>query len=118
MLIVYVPKEFTYRLSLSVPFTDHCPCRVKPVVNHLRILKCAEGNTVSDMEPKILIHLGKGSYSNKEIVPVYSSIFQYVPGWIELNFQDISDVVYHTSVAINMLSCIYFATFGGGGTFS
>ena len=42
----------------------------------------------------------QGSYSNNEIK------FQYIPGWIELNFQDFSDsdVVHHTSVAINMLS--------------
>ena len=39
---------------------------------------------------------------NKEI------IFQYLPAWIELNFKDISDVVYHASVAINMLSGIRF----------
>ena len=32
------------------------------------------------------------------------SLFQYIPGWIELNFQDFSDVAYRTSVAINMLS--------------
>ena len=34
--------------------------------------------------------LVQGSYSNNEIK------FQYIPGWIELNFQDFSDVVYHT----------------------
>ena len=28
-----------------------------------------------------------------------SSIFQHIPGWIELIFQDISDAVYQTSVA-------------------
>ena len=26
--------------------------------------------------------------------------FQYIPGWIELNFQDISCAVYHTNVEI------------------
>ena len=40
------------------------------------------------------LHL-KGLYSNKEIK------FQYIPGWIELNFQDISDVEYQKKVAIN-----------------
>ena len=40
------------------------------------------------------------------ITKLNSRIFQYIPGWIELNFQDFSDsdVVHHTSVAINMLS--------------
>ena len=47
----------------------------------------------------------KGSCSNKEIK------FQHIPGWIEVNVQDISETVYHTSVAINMLSKIYFAIF-------
>ena len=37
-----------------------------------------------------------------------------IPGWIELNFQDISDAAYHTNVAINMVSSIYFCVFGGG----
>ena len=32
----------------------------------------------------------QGSYSNKEMR------FQYIPGWMELNFQDISGAVYHT----------------------
>ena len=39
----------------------------------------------------------QGPYSNKEIQ------IQYLPGWIELNCQDISDAVYETSVAINRL---------------
>ena len=52
-----------------------------------------------------------GSYSN-EIK------FQYIPGWIELHFQDISDVVYHTSVAIYMFSTIYFGVFCGDGAVS
>ena len=47
-----------------------------------------------------------GSYSNKEIK------FQYIPGWTELNFQNISDAVYQTSVAIDTTSSIYFDTFG------
>ena len=33
--------------------------------------------------------MDQGSYSNKQIK------FQYIPGWIELNFQDISDAVSH-----------------------
>ena len=42
---------------------------------------------------------------------------QYIPGWIELNFHDISDAyTYQTSVEINTLSSIYFGGFGG--TFS
>ena len=45
--------------------------------------------------------------------------FQYIPGWIGLIFQDFSDVAYHTSEAINMLSTIYFGVLcGGDGTFS
>ena len=52
------------------------------------------------------------------IQKINSRIFQYIPGWVELNFQDISDTVYHTSIAINMLLSIYFTIFGGGGTFS
>ena len=40
----------------------------------------------------------QGSYSNKEMR------FQYIPGWIELNFQDISRAVYHSNVEINILS--------------
>ena len=35
-----------------------------------------------------------------------SIIFQYIPGWIELNFQDISGAVYHTNKEINILSRI------------
>ena len=54
----------------------------------------------------------QGSYSNNEIK------FQDIPGWIEVNFQDFSDVVYRTSVAINMLSTIYFGVFCGDGAFS
>ena len=70
----------------------------------------------------------QGSYSNNEIK------FQDIPGWIELNFQDFSDsdVVHHTSVAINMLSSgrksceghdrrrrtIYFGLFCGDKAFS
>ena len=34
--------------------------------------------------------------------------FRFIPEWIEHNFQNNSDAVYHTSVAINMLSNIYF----------
>ena len=56
------------------------------------------------MEPNQNTH---GSNSNKEIK------FQYLPGWTEQNFQDVSDAVYHTSIAINMLSSMYF-----GGEFS
>ena len=45
-------------------------------------------------------------YSNKKIQ------FKYIPGWKELNFQDISEAVLNeTSVAINMLSSIYFGVF-------
>ena len=33
----------------------------------------------------------QGSYGKKE------SKFQYIPGWIELNFQDIPGTVYRTS---------------------
>ena len=41
--------------------------------------------------------------------------FQYIPGWIELNFQDISDAIYQANVAINILSLasIYLGAFGG-----
>ena len=37
--------------------------------------------------------------------------FQFTPEWIEHNFQNNSDAVYHTSVAIKMLSNIYFCNF-------
>ena len=42
-----------------------------------------------------------------------SRIFQYIPGWVELNFQDISDTVYHTSIAIKMLlsTCEFISPF-------
>ena len=54
----------------------------------------------------------------RTIIKKYNSrIFQYIPGWVEINFQDISDTVYHTSVAVNMLLNIFFTVFGGGGTF-
>ena len=36
----------------------------------------------------------------------------------KLHFQDFSDVVYHTSVAINTLSTIYFGIFCDNGAFS
>ena len=42
----------------------------------------------------------QSSYSNKEIK------FRYNPGWIEQNFQNICEAVYHTGVAMNMLSSI------------
>ena len=48
----------------------------------------------------ILPFLMQGSYSNKEIK------FQYIPGWVELNFQDISGAVYHTNIDIKKLSRI------------
>ena len=51
----------------------------------------------------------QGSYSNNEIK------FKDIPGWIEQNFLDCSDMVCHTSVAINMLSTIYFGVFCGNG---
>ena len=53
--------------------------------------------------PRIKLLLQHGSYSIKD------EKFQKIPGWIELNFQDISDVVYRTNVAINMVLSIYFA---------
>ena len=43
----------------------------------------------------------QGSYSNKEMR------FQYIPGWVELNFQDISGPVYHTNIDINKLTSTY-----------
>ena len=47
------------------------------------------------------------------IIYIYNRVhtvikFQHIPGWIELNFQDISDEVHHTSAAINL----YFVVFG------
>ena len=60
----------------------------------------------------------QGSYRNKEIK------FQYTctPGWIELNFEDISDAVYRTSIAINSkdignLSLVNFYGYGDAGQF-
>ena len=71
--------------------------------------------TVSRPTPQcftvLMIAVKHGSYSNNEIK------FQDIPGWIELNFQDFSDEVYHTSVAINMLSTIYFGVSCGDGAF-
>ena len=54
----------------------------------------------------------QSSHSNKEIK------FKYIPGWIELIFQDISDAVYHTGRAVNYASktSIYFTVFGGAFT--
>ena len=46
-----------------------------------------------------LSYLFRAMYSNKDK-------FQYILGWIELNFQDITHMVYHTSIAINILSSI------------
>ena len=46
----------------------------------------------------------QGAFSNKD-----SSIFLYNPGWIELNFQDISEAIYHVG--------IYFGVFSGEGAF-
>ena len=51
--------------------------------------------------------VGYATYRVRTVITKLNSrIFQYIPGWIELNFQDFSDsdVVHHTSVAINMLS--------------
>ena len=51
-----------------------------------------------------------------QYIPVYSSIFQlfqYIPGWTDVNVQDIPDAVYQKSLAINMPSSIYFGAFGG-----
>ena len=50
-------------------------------------------------------HHLQGSYSNNEI------IFQDIPGWIEQNFQDFSDMVYHTSVAIKLCSQLFILAF-------
>ena len=44
--------------------------------------------------------LNPGLYSNKEMR------FQYIPGWIELNFQDMYGALYHTNIDINILSRI------------
>ena len=64
--------------------------------------------TVAIREPTLVIFQRsgqlqqmQGSYSNKEMR------FQYIPGWVELNFQDISGAVYHTNIDINKLTCTY-----------
>ena len=54
-------------------------------------------NRVHTKVKKIFENIPQGPYSNKKIQ------FQHIPGWIELNLQDISDAVYQTSIAINML---------------
>ena len=43
------------------------------------------------------------------ILPVMIDIkFQYIPGLVELNFQEIFDAVYHASLAINMLKNLFW----------
>ena len=60
------------------------------------------------------VQLWQGSHSNNEIkfqdIPVYSRMDR-------TNFRDFSDVVYHTSVAIDTLSTSYFGIFHGDGAF-
>ena len=65
----------------------------------------------------IILLLWSGNRVRTVITKLNSRIFQYIPGWMELNFQDISDAVNHTSVVISMLSTIYFGVFCGDGAF-
>ena len=69
----------------------------------MRMLRCMCGVTEMDKIRNERIRGIQGSYNNEELK------FQYIPGWIELNFQDISDVV-------GPMSCshvFFFAVFGG-----
>ena len=68
----------------SVPVSSAASRRASPT----RSLNCDENRRENSIQ---------GSYSNQEIK------FQYIPVWIELNFQDISDGVYHTRLEMNMI---------------
>ena len=43
------------------------------------------------------------------ITKLNSRILQYIPGWIELNFQDFSDVVYHVALLCSQLLILAFS---------
>ena len=65
-------------------------------VFRLSVLFHSSSGGIARLNPVIACLNAQGSYSTKEIK------FQNIAVWIELNFQDISDAVYHTNVAINL----------------
>ena len=85
--------HFVYSFKPHVYVTSQPQINIFEIVTdiHFHYSKMLRMNVILSSRPRAMC-LHQGSYSNEEIQ------FQYIPGWVQLNFQDISYAAYRTSV--------------------